>query len=429
MISNDLLAALCALGLLPLLASGSRRAVGWSIVGSILIILGVASALPDWTALAGAPSTFLAVSAGFVWLGLGCLGFGVWSATMAREPFALGKLGPVGANLGITLAALTTAFVTYRVWPLLFAGSWRGIVAALGLGGTGVVLGTVISLARVARGVRWLDERWLARRYEMAPCLEEWGRRITWGIVLAALAVVVLSPHLLISVAGALTVVVGAHRLAREGGRAPVVPVQPIIVATALLTFTWLVVTIAGPDTSLSFPGILDAPLSETAEAMLALFLGVGAWLLLGLWPFHGAGPGSALALVGGALLIRWGTGLLPHGMVHAAPIFALVATFGALHAAATGRVSEYAAALGVLAVTTGPPGAWALFALASILAAMRLLDYAPPVPGLDRRQLGGIALIPALAAVLPSALRGETVFTVVAVVAGVALFRPSEHP
>jgi len=101
--------------------------------------------------------------------------------------------------------------------------------------------------------------------------------------------------------------------------------------------------------------------------------------------------------------------GLIPMGIVHAVPLFALVAAFATVHAAATGRVGEYTAALGVLAVTTAQGGAWALFALASLVALMRLVDYHPPIPGLDRRQLAGVALIPALAAVLPMALRGET--------------------
>lgn len=424
----DLLHPLEALTLLPLLASGVRRAVGWAIAGSFLLILGVASAAPDWAELALAPATFVAVSAGFAWLGLGCIGLAAWFASREAKDLSLRRIGPAGVNLGLTLGVIVVAYVIYTCWALFWFGSWRGVVAAAGLGATGVVLGTLLPMLRVGRGVRWLDERWLARRYDMGPCLEGRGRWIAWGIAVVGAAGVLLSGHLLIAVAAALTVVVGVHRLAREGGRAPGVPIQPIVVATSLLIFTWLVVTIAGPDVPLRFPGILDAPFSETAEAMLALFLGLAAWALLGLWPFHGVGPGSVLALVGGALLIRWGMGLIPTGMSHAAPLFAIVATIATLHAAATGRAGEYAAALGVLAVTSGQRGTWALFALASLLAAMRLLEYAPPIPGLDRRELGGVALIPALAALLPAALRLETGFAAIAVLAGVALFRPSEQ-
>lgn len=425
---NDLLAALAALTILPLLGSGSRRAVGWSTVGAFLIILGVASAAPDWATLASAPDTFLAVSAGFVWLGVACVGCGAWAASTEEGTLALHGAGVVAVNLGITVAAVILLFVLYRAWPLLVGGNWRGLVAAAGLGGSGLVLALGLPLTRAARVLQWVDDRWLARKATPGPCFEERGRRIVWGVALAGVVALLWSGYLFVAVIAALATVVAAHRLAREAGRAPALPVQPIVAAISLLTFTWLVVTIAGADIPLHFPDILDAPLSDTAEALLALVLGLGVWSLLGLWPFHGAGPGSALALVGGALLIRWGMGLIPMGIVHAVPLFALVAAFATVHAAATGRVGEYTAALGVLAVTTAQGGAWALFALASLVALMRLVDYHPPIPGLDRRQLAGVALIPALAAVLPMALRGETFLTVVAIIAGVALFRPSEN-
>jgi hypothetical protein len=424
---NDLLTALDALTILPLLGSGSRRAVGWSTVGALLIILGVASAAPDWATLSTAPDTFLAVSAGFVWLGVTCLAFGGWAASQEEATLALHPAGPVALNLAITAAAVIVSYVLYRAWPLLVGGNWKGLAAAIGLGGMGVVLALGLPLLRGARMFKWIDERWLARTYPPGPCFEERGRRIVWGVTLAAVAALLWSGYLYVGVIAALVAVVAAHRLGREAGRAPALPVQPIVVALSLLTFTWLVVTIAGADIPLHFPDILDAPLSDTAEAMLALILGLGIWSLLGLWPFHGAGPGSALALVGGALLLRWGVGLIPAGIEHAMPIFALVAGFATLHAASTGRVGEYTAALGVLAVAGGEKGTWALFALASLVALMRLSEYHPPIPGLDRRQLAGVALIPALAAVLPGALRGETFLTVVAVLAGVSLFRPAQ--
>ena len=424
---NDLLAALDALTILPLLGSGSRRAVGWSTVGAFLIILGVASAAPDWATLASAPDTFLAVSAGFVWLGVSCIAYGGWAASHEEPTLALHPAGPVAVNLAITLAAVILLYVLYRAWPLLVGGNWRGLIVALGLGGTGVVLVLVLPFTRTARAFKWIDDRWLARKAMPGPCFEERGRRVVWGVALAGVVALLWSGYLFVAVIAALVTVVAAHRLSREAGRAPALPVQPIVVAISLLTFTWFVVTIAGADIPLHFPDILDAPLSDTAEALLALILGLGLWSLLGLWPFHGAGPGSALALVGGALMLRWGMGLIPIGIEHAAPLFALVAAFAALHAAATGRVGEYTAALGVLAVTSGQRGTWALFALASLVALMRLADYQPPIPGLDRRQLAGVALIPALAAVLPGALRGETFLTVVAVIAGVALFRPAQ--
>src|SRR5690242_7381057 len=70
---DRLIGALDALTLLPLLASGDRRAVGWNTMGAFLVILGVAAVLPEWGELTLAPASFVAVSAGFVWLGLACI--------------------------------------------------------------------------------------------------------------------------------------------------------------------------------------------------------------------------------------------------------------------------------------------------------------------------------------------------------------------
>ena len=421
---DALLGALDALTLLPLLASGERRAVGWSTVGAFFVILGVAGAAPEWAALAHAPESFVAVSAGFVWLGFGCLGAAGWYAARGLPALSLHRLGPVGVNLAITVAAVVVAYLFYEVWHLLLAASWRGAVAGAGLAGTGAALFTLLEMTRAARPFTWLDERWLAPRWRAGPSLPPRTRQVLGAVTGAAVLTVALSGNLLAAVAAALIATVAAHRLARAAGRAAPLPVQPAVAVVGLLGFSWLAATIAGSDVPLSLPGILDSPFSETAEALLALFLGLGAWALLGLWPFHGAGPGSALAFVGGALLLQWGVGLVPSGMEHAAPLFGIVAGVAVLHAAATGRAGEYASALGILALGAGA-GTWGLFALASILATMRLLDYRPPVPGLDRRQLGGIAMIPALASVLPSALRGETFVTTLAVLAGVALFRP----
>jgi hypothetical protein len=416
-----------SLALFPLLGAGSRRAVGWGLVGSLLIILGVAAAIPDWPDLAQAPSSFVAVSAGLAWLGIGCLAFGAWTATRAGDPFALKRLGHVGANLGITLAALVAADIIYSIWSLLYVGSWRGVIAAIGLAASGVVIGAVLPRTRLANAIEWLDDHWLARRHVAAPNSGAHGQHTTWYVILGAVVAVLLSHNLIAAAVEAAAVLLAAHHIARRTGRASAIPVQAIVAVLSLLAFTWGVRTIAGPDIPLHFPGILETPFSDAAEAALALVLGLGVWVMLGLWPWHGAGPGSAVALVGGAFLIRWGTGLIPDGIVHAAPIFAVVTGLAVLHAAATGRVGEYVAALGVLAVIGGGAGAWALFGLASLLATLRLVEFTVPIPGLDRRELGGIMLLPVLGWALPTMLTGETFVTVLAVLCGVALFRPME--
>ena len=417
--------ALDALTLLPLLAVGDRRAVGWNTMGAFLVILGVAAVLPEWHALTFAPASFVAVSAGFVWLGFACIMMADPRRAERAGTLPIVKLGPAARWAGYLVYVAVILFVVIATFPLLKVASWRGPVAALGLGGSAVVIWTLLGLSRAGKGWKWLDDRWLARPWTAGECLPPRGRQVVLAVIFFAMATVALSGHLLVAVAAALIAAVGSHRLGRERGRAPYLPVQPIVAGLGLLIFAWLAATIAGSEIPLSLPGILDSPLSETAEMLLVLFLGLGAWALLGLFPFHGVAQGSTLALVGGALLLRWGAGFIPTGVAHAMPLFAVVAGIAVLHAASTGRAGEYAAAVGVLA-TGGGAGAWGLFALASILAAMRIHDYKPPIPGLDRRQLGGIAMIPALASVLPSALRGETFVTTLAVLAGVALFRPT---
>lgn len=423
---DELFLPLAALALLPLLGSGSRRAVGWSLVGILLILLGVSAAVPDWFALAEAPVSFVAVSAGLCWAGIGAIAFAAWTGARGGEEFALKRLGPVGANLAITAAALVGAFLLYAIWPLLFAGGWRGVVVAAGIAASGIVVGTVAVRLRVAHPFQWIDLRWLAPPHGPGAPRSVPHTRVTVGLGLIALVVAVATPRLGSFTVALLAVTAAAHLLARGVGKAPRIPVQGILVAISGLAFLWAVWTIAGSDIPLSFPGILETPFSDAAEAALALVLGLGVWALLGLWPFHGAGPGSALAVVGGAFLIRWGTGLIPGGIVHAAPIFALVAGIATLHAAATGRLGEYVAALGVLAVLGGGDGAWGLFALASALAVLRVTGRTPPIPGLERRELGAIVLIPFLAWALPTMLTGETFVTVVAVFSGAALFRPA---
>ena len=422
---DRLIGALDALTLLPLLASGDRRAVGWNTMGAFLVILGVAAVLPEWHGLTFAPASFVAVSAGFVWLGFACIVMADVRRSARAGTLSILRSGPPVRWIGYVLYVGVILFVVGSTFPLLQVASWRGPVAALGLGGTTAVIWTLLGLSRLGKGWKWLDEKWLARQWPAGECLPPRGRQVVLAVILFAVVTVALSGNLLVAVTATMIAVVGAHRLGREAGRTPQLPVQPIVVGLGLLIFTWLAATIAGNEIPLSLPGILDSPLSETAEALLVLFLGLGAWALLGLFPFHGVAQGSTLALVGGALLLRWGLGFIPSGVAHAMPLFAVVAGIAVLHAAATGRVGEYAAALGVLSLGGGT-GAWGLFALASILTAMRIHDYTPPIPGLDRRQLGGIAMIPALASVLPSALRGETFVTTLAVLAGVALFRPT---
>lgn len=424
----SLTAPFVLLSILALLGAGSRRAVGWAVVGALLIILGVSSLANEWSALSTVSRVVVAVSAGLVWTGLGAMSWGAWGAVREKDPFVIGARGPLAANIGITVAAATSGALLYFLAPLLFAGSWRGVVAAAGIAGVGAVLGVLIPLARIPHAIKWLDQRWLAPKREPHPCLERRGRIIAWSTIGVALLVLLFVDHLFAAVASTLAIVVASHRLALDAGHAPKLPVVPIIAGLSLLTYLALISNIAGSEIGLGYPTILETPFSLRAEALLVLILGAGLWVIFGLWPFHGAGPGSALAIVGGLLLTQWGSRIIPMGILHATPIFAAVAVVAAFHAAATGRVGEYVAALGVLAAIAGVQHGWIFFALASVMALHRLSGKPSPIPGIERRELGGIALIPILAFLLPGMLLGETILTVAAVYAGVALFWPAKE-
>jgi hypothetical protein len=418
--------ALVLLSFLPLLAAGDRKLVGRHLAGSIVVILGVGAALPDWDALADAPRMFVVICAGLAEVGLGMLVFsqpidpkvkGIWRYLRSPDGWSLKGLarGVIFVQLGMHLE------------PLMSEGGWRGVVAAFGIAATGAVLLILVPLAKIPDAIRWLDQRWLAPKREADPCLGRRGRIIAWSTIGVALLVLLFVDHLFAAVASTLAIAVASHRLALDAGHAPKLPVVPIIAGLSLLTYLALISNIAGSEIGLGYPAILETPFSLRAEALLALILGAGLWVLLGLWPFHGAGPGSALAIVAGLLLTQWGARIIPMGIQHAAPLFAAVAVIAAFHAAATGRVGEYVASLGVLAVVAGVPQSWIFFALASAMALHRLSGKPSPIPGIERRELGGILLIPILAFLLPRMILGETVLTVAAVYAGVALFWPTK--
>ena len=408
---------------LALLAAGDRRATGLVLAGGLFYLLGLASVVPELDALSALPPSFLAVSAGFIWVGVAAAKWGLFTALLHREELAIGKLGravtPIVVVVG-TIALLTLLYVTHE---LLLAGGWQGLVVAIGMAGAAVFLLTLLGMARLGRGWRWLDARWLTRWSEGTPALLS-RHALVSGIgadLLFLVAIVV--PHFIVAAVAMVAGTFLAHDALRPGGKVPRWGLQPFIVLAALLASTWLIWLIAAPVVPLTFEGLQLAPFSFAAELALAPMLGLAAWALLGLWPLHGTGPGSALSIVGGALLVRWGMGVIPEGMMHLAPLAGIVALLCVFHATALRRSGEYAAALGVLAVTSSGEAAWPLFALGSVPATLWILGRKSPVPGLDRHELTGVLLLPALGWALPTMLRGETVLTVVAVISGAVLF------
>lgn len=412
---------------LALLLAGNPTAIGRVIAGGILFLLGYASVVPDLPVLNTLPTTFLAVSAGFIWLGLAVTAWGVRCGVRQREGMVLARFGEVMGQVLLTCATVVFVTLLYAVKGIAGAASWRGVVAGVGLGGTGLFLILGLSFARIGRGWRWLDHRRLTRWSGPSPAIFPLTSR-TSGLAadLLFLAAVVV-PHFGVA---ALCIVAGTfllHDALRPLGKVPRWGLQPFIVLIALLAATWFMLTIAGGELPLTTRGLLEAPFSAAAEMALAPIIALAAWALLGLWPLHGTGPASALAFLGGLLLLRWGNGIIPAGMEHLAPVAGVVAVLAAMHAASLRRSGELAAALGVLAVVPSGGMAWPLFILGAVPGTLWMVDRPSPVPGLDRHQLVGVLLLPALAWALPTMLRGETVLTVVALVAGVALFLPSK--
>lgn len=402
-----------------MLTAGAKRAVGWVIAGAFLFLLGICSVLPERADLAYLPVEFVAVSAGFLWLGGALIARGIWEAQKEGSGRLVARLG--AAATGLASIALVLLIFAWR--DLVIAASWRGVLAAVGLGGAGVVVVTLLGLARVERAWKWLDDRWLTNWSGGTPTILPGRVRLKGALSVVCFAVTLAVPHLIVAMAGTLLGTVLLHDALRPAGKVPHWGWQPFILLVAFGLVTWFTWTIAGPDLPLTPSGLAEAPFSEAAEILLAPMLGLAAWALLGLWPLHGAGPASALSFLGGLFLIRWGSMLIPTGMEHMAPLAGIVALLAALHAASRRRSGEYAAALGVLAVAPSGIAAWPFFVLGSVPASLWIVDKRSPIPGLDRHQLVGAALIPALAWALPTMLRGETILTVAALIAGATLF------
>jgi hypothetical protein len=414
---------------LALLAAGNRRATGLVIAGGLLYLLGLASIVPELDALATLPPSFLAVSAGFIWVGVAGAKWGLFVALLHKEELAIAKLGRAVIPLVVAIGTIALLSLLYVTHELLLAGGWQGLVVAIGLAGAGVFLLTLLGIARIGRGWRWLDTRWLTRWSEGTPSLLSRSALVSGiGADLLFVAGVVV-PHFAVAAVAMVAGTFLAHDALRPSGKVPRWGLQPFIVLASLLASTWFIWTIAGPDLPLTIEGLREAPFSAAAEMSLAPMLALAAWAFLGLWPFHGTGPGSALSIVGGALLIRWGMGVIPTGIAHLAPLAGIVALLAVFHATALRRSGEYAAALGILAVTASGAAAWPLFALGSLPATLWILGRRSPVPGLDRHELTGVLLLPAIGWALPTMLRGETVLTVIAVISGAVLYISDSRP
>ncbi len=205
----------------------------------------------------------------------------------------------------------------------------------------------------------------------------------------------------------------------------------PLLAILVLLVTWYFVARVAGPDL-LRLAMLGEAPFSTAFELAAAAGLLGLAWVLLGLAPFHLMRRGSLTPILGGALLVRLVATAVPGGLVHWQPVAYPVVALTGLVAAVQRQRRLAALVLAATALLSGDPGAgWGGVVLLGVSLALdgeALLErrgVLPPGRGRLARgaltALGGLMLVPVLAA----GLAAEMVYTtVIALLAALALAR-----
>lgn len=367
-----------------------------------------ATADPLW--VDALPLTSLRIDAGLQLLGaiLAVTSAAVsWTSTKATR----------GRVSGLIAASAAVAIVVTALPVLELAGWPQAGASAVALGaGIGIIGATVIAGAdRLSRSAG----RTRPEPGSRFPALAGRGRTLllALGAILA-----IAAPHLHIVVAGAIAAALGAYASARGRGvgRLPVFPA----VATGMLAFAaYYLDVIAGP-TGLLLVDLPEAPLSSAAQGYLVPALAFGAIGFFGFWPFTALTPGTWLAPVGAALLLRIGAESLPLGMegwrTVAMPIGVIAAWGGALGSRplALAAAGSWMACFG--AAGAGGAAAW-LLALVPVLG-VELADGPNERAGAPRSLLrtaviAGVGTLGGTLA-LDALLRTEVVYAVLAAAA-----------
>jgi hypothetical protein len=399
MIHLGFLLILLGAALLP--RSRARRAAGLAATASGLALAGLAGTEPGATAVAGLPSGFLAADAALVVLGavlaIGTAMVAVLDRRSAPTIAGAIALAPGGILLGWGGAGLVAA-----------APSGALVVSAL----VEVALG--VALLLVGRYLRFAPP---ADRDRLHP-------RALYGGLLAGVLAAAIGPHLGLVVLGVIVAASAGHLLQRaEGGpRLPIAPAATL----PLLPAWWLMATIAGP-IGLWVSGLATVPLSPAAEQLLAVPLLIAGWAVAGLWPLHRHLPGALVAPVGAFLMARVAIPAVPSGLEHWRPLMMPLVVAGVWHAALSGRLPRVAVGMawvGLLAPDgMGLAGAAMLLAaglameLVERITALRVGRLAPAAQALPLIAFGWGALL-----AVGAGLRGEVVYTAVAVAGLVAL-------
>jgi hypothetical protein len=327
--------------------------------------------------------------------------------------------------LGVLLA-VTAAGIAWRV-PSRAA---RAGAAALMLGAVALAWGgaglaaraapgpTVLAILAVsASGVTLLlAGRLMGRRAKHPDTVSPRPVAGVAGLAAGALAAAA-SPHLSLVILGVILAGWCGWLLRRAGGgsSAPVAPALTLV----LLPAWWLMATIAGPE-GLGIASLGALPFSPAAERLLAPALLVAAWAVSGLWPVHRQMPAALTAPVGALLLARVGMPAVPDGLEHWRPLAMPVVVVGIWHAALTGRLALLPVGLAWVGLLA--PGGAGLTGAALLLAAALLLELAGPLVRAEPRRAVAFRVVFSLAAghgallVVAAGLRGEVVYTVLAV-------------
>lgn len=404
MIHLGFLLILVGAALLP--PSRARRAAGLAAAASGLALAGLAGtasplAEPGVALLAGLPAGFLAAGAALVVLG---------------AVLAIGSA--LVAVLDRRAAPTVAGAIALAPGGVLLGWGGAGLVAAAPPGAL-----ILSMLVEVGLGVALLLAGWYLRFAPPADRKRPRPLALSAGLLAGALAAAI-GPHVGLVVLGVILAACMGHLLQRaEGGpRLPLAPAATL----PLLPAWWLMATIAGP-VGLWVSGLASVPLSPAAEQLLAVPLLIAAWAVAGLWPLHRHLPGALVAPVGALLMARVAIPAVPMGLEHWRPLMMPLVVAGVWHAALSGRLPRVA--VGIAWVGLLAPGRMGLAGAALLLAAglaaelverisaLRVGLLAPAAQALPLIAFGWGALL-----AVGAGLRGEVVYTAVAVAGLVAL-------
>ena len=404
MIHLGFLLILLGAALLP--RSRTRRAAGLAATASGLALAGLAGpgqplAEPSGAALGGLPAGFLAADAGLVVLG---------------AVLAIGSA--LVAVLDRRSAPTIAGAIALAPGGILLGWGGAGLVAAAPPGAL-----VFAALVEVALGVALLLIGWYLR---FAPPADRnrLHPRALYGSLLAGGLAAAIGPHVGLVVLGVIVAACAGHLLQRaEGG--PRLPLSPAA-TLPLLPAWWLMATIAGP-VGLWVSELSAVPLSPAAEQLLAVPLLVGAWAVAGLWPLHRHVPGALVAPAGAFLMARVAIPAVPSGLEHWRALMMPLVVAGVWHAALSGRLPRVA--VGMAWVGLLAPGGMGLAGAAMLLAAGLAMELVERITALRMGRLAPAAqALPLIAFgwgalwAVGAGLRGEVVYTAVAVAGLVAL-------